>query len=208
MHVSGTLAEEPEVEWVFSACRGPHAPPLFSECSERRSDSSMWHCLQTLSKAYGGSAASAFDGNVSGGRNAAAAGAETAWGYHPHSQTRATLRRYKGEPVPRLSHSAASKCLNKKHILFMGDSVTMYQYLSMAFFLKYKDFLPGPIDSERPTPLFEHCWVFYFIGDSRWTDPETCFDQGFNIKRPGLDFPPEKWGAFWRCVSMTSPVQI
>ena len=75
------------------------------------------------------------------------------------------LRRHSGE--------AARSCLSGKHIAFVGDSVTRYEYLSLVYFLSKKQYMEryGASVSGEPSLVHEKDWAswedFFTHGSAR-----------------------------------------
>ena len=75
------------------------------------------------------------------------------------------LRRHSGE--------AARSCLSGKHIAFVGDSVTRYEYLSLVYFLSKKQYMEryGASVSGEPSLVNEKDWSswddFFATGSAR-----------------------------------------
>lgn len=51
-----------------------------------------------------------------------------------------------------------TSCLKKQHILFVGDSVTRYQYMSLVFFLHHGVWPAPYVVDGRPHPCWEQSW--------------------------------------------------
>ena len=73
--------------------------------------------------------------------------------------------------IRRYSAEAARSCLSGKHIAFVGDSVTRYEYLSLVHFLSKKQYMEryGASDAGNPSLVNEHdfsSWDDFFARGS------------------------------------------
>ena len=73
--------------------------------------------------------------------------------------------------IRRLSAEAARSCLSGKHIAFIGDSVTRYEYLSLVHFLSKKQYMEryGASVSGEPSLVNEKdfsSWEDFFVNGS------------------------------------------
>jgi len=60
--------------------------------------------------------------------------------------------------LQRLSADEARKCLSNKTVTFVGDSLSRYQYLSLAHFLSLKQYMQRYADDGKPSLALEYTW--------------------------------------------------
>lgn len=80
--------------------------------------------------------------------------------------------------LKRYTAQQASRCLQNKHLLFIGDSLTRYQYLSLAYFLEHKHWPP-----RYPSSGYTPCTQFDQMGKeacSSFIEPNVCCEYDWD----------------------------